>query len=748
MRDFSSPFVAPTTCVFAGCWLYFQVPFLPVGLLILLLGLGLALGRPFALCLAMFALGGLLPVARGVGAPTVPELQADAPAEVQGTLSGHWRQGRDSQSNWLRGEVTRQRGRVFPGSFDLWVSAPLELPLPESGAKVRLRGVLTRSKGYWNRTTTPPGPWRLWLKSSQLVQVEQEPGWLDQVSGRLRGRVEEAFAGVGLRSDGTAMARALVLGDSSQLPDRWKRGLRRVGLFHVLSVSGLHLALVGGFVTWMLFPLPRAPRLLLAAAAMALYLLVVGPLPALLRSALMAWLCLLAWWLKRPPVIANTWGVALTALLIGDPRLANDLGFQLTISATAGLIFLAPRLAEGWTRLPRLARTALSGTVAAQLATLPWTLPRFHLLTPSAPVANLLGVPWCGLVLVVDFAWVGLALVAPQLAGRMLWLLDGVVAPIEWCSSLPHWAAWPLPILGPPWLGLVLAAALAALLLRPRGAWLAGAVLVLVGLTWRPNSRVESEVVLLDVGQGDAILVRDGRQATLVDGGGWSEGDFGGRVLLPALLKEGVRRLDRMVMTHGDVDHCRGLVDLLDLIAVREVWLAPKAESDSCAAELVAAAGTRRRVAQEGSVLQVGRLRASVLHPGAESLHRGNEASVVLRIEGAQATVLLTGDIEAEAEAGLVRRYGERLGADLLKVGHHGSRTSSSSAFLAAVSPRWAVISAGRGNRYQHPSAEVVRRLERSGRLVLRTDRDGAVRLQLGSRRRVALSVTGPPYGE
>lgn len=744
MRHDVSPFTVPAACALAGCW--FSLELLPpaVGLLLALMALGLALGRSLGRCVGFLAFGALLPVAHGIAGRSAAELLSGAPAEVVGKVAGHWRQGEETQSTLLDVRRIRQRDRVLVRPIKLWVSVPITASPPPLGTELRLRGTLSRSTGYWNRGATPPGPWRMWVKSEKLLEVEAEAGAVARASGWLRHRVEGAFAVAGDGTPGSALARALVLGDASRLPERWKRGLRRWGLSHVLSVSGLHLALLAAAVCLLAFPLPRRGRLLLASLAMALYLLVVGPLAPLLRSAVMAWLGLAAWLLERPPVVSNSWGVALLGLLVTDPSLAVDLSFQLTISATAGLIFLAPSLASAWTMLPRLARGSLAGTAAAQLATLPWCLPKFHQLTPLAPLANCVGVPWCCLVLVVDLAWVVLGLISPPLARACLPGLDALTRPLDWLSDLPAVWAWPVPIGGPGWLGWVIAAVAMLLLLRPRPGRLgAGALLLLVAGLW-PNQWSEPELVALDVGQGDAVLLRQGRQAWLVDGGGWSRGEFAGTVLLPALLGEGVRRLEGVVMTHADADHCRGLVDLLDLLPVREIWAAPTAGLEPCGRDLLAAAGNRSRVAREGTVIAWGRLRLRVLHPGHEGPGAGNNGSVVLRVEGLGRTVLLTGDIESEAEGRLLDRYRDRLEADLLKVAHHGSRSSSSQRFLAAVSPRWAVISVGRQNRYHHPAPEVVRRLEDSGAVVLRTDRDGAVRFALAGEPPGAASVHGP----
>jgi competence protein ComEC len=258
---------------------------------------------------------------------------------------------------------------------------------------------------------------------------------------------------------------------------------------------------------------------------------------------------------------------------------------------------------------------------------------------------------------------------------------------------------------------------------------------------------------MLDVGQGDAVLLRDGSSAVLVDGGGWPGGDFGGRVLVPALVGEGVSRLAAAVLTHADTDHCAGLVDAASYLPIDEVWMAAGEETSGCGAVLAATPGARLRLLRAGDRAAVGLWRFRVLHPAATGAAgppraTSNARSLVLVATAGSRRCLLTGDVEAPTErrltAALVEACGpeeepeqpasgDRItvqpGCQVLKIAHHGSKTSTTRPFLAAAAPRLALVSAGRGNPYGHPAPEVVDRLHRAGIRVLRTDLDGAIRL-------------------
>jgi competence protein ComEC len=742
----------PAAAFAAGTLFSFQVPYLPVGLLAALALAGLALRRRTGAVLAFLALGLLAATVR-LGLPGDPAgaLSRDRPVEAVLKVAGHWAPDEEGWSAPAR--VVRLRQGDLLASPALEVSLRLpdpEEPPPAFGTTLRVKGYLSRSEGFANRVPSPPGPWRLRVKSRLLLEIESPPGPLERLSGAIRSRVEQAYRAAGPDSPGKGLARALVLGDISGLPLAWKRGLRITGVYHLMSVSGVHVALVAGLV-WLLGGwLPRPLRLLLMLASIVLYLLLVGPLPALMRSAVMGGLAVLALLAERPPAAANALGWAVILLLLDQPDVALSPAFQLTVAATAGLLVLAPPLARRWQGrwFPLRVAEPVAASVGAQLATLPWSLPRFHMLSPLAPLLNLPAVPWTGLALIVSLVWTTVALVSPALAGALLPVLDALAAPFSWPSRTPPGIWLPVPLAISPFWAWTLAAGLTALLLLPvrRSFVLLGlAGLGVCALAWPSPGKADPELAMLDVGQGDAILLRDGDRAVLVDGGGWRGGDIGGRALLPALLGEGVRSLDALVMTHPDGDHCSGLVDIAAYLPVREVWMAPGWDPESCAGRLLKLPGVKPRFLSRGQKASLGRWRLTALHPEADDVHPVNERSLVLLAEVRGRRVLLTGDIESWAEHDLADCCAPALRADLLKVAHHGSRTSSTETFLEAVEPRLALISVGINNLYHHPSPEVVERLEQHHARVLRTDRTGEVAVWFGKSGRMRIETPGAP---
>src|SRR4051794_38850571 len=473
----TAPMLLPAASFAAGSRLAFELPFLPVPLLAALALLAFALRRPATTCLAFLSLGLLVATVRlDLPADPAAGLIRESPVEAVVQVAGHWATtaAGDGWSAPARVLRLRQGDRIATPHLDVIVHLPdAEEAPPAFGSTLRIRGYLSRSPGFANRIPVPPGPWRLQVKSRQLLTLEPPPGWIARLSDALRRRVEEAYRAAGPdsggKAQGKALARALVLGDAGELPLDWKRGLRVTGIYHLLSVSGVHVALVAGAVWLLGGSLPQRLRLVLMLGISALYLLLVGPLPALVRSAIMAWLAVLALLAERPPAAANALGWAVILLLVDRPEESLSLAFQLTVVASAGLLVIAPLLAARWRhrRLPGWLTASLAASVAAELVTLPWTLPHFDLFSPLAPLLNLPAVPWTGLALAVSLLWTLVALVSAPLAAWLLPALDRIAVPFSWPSRSTPGAWGTLPMAIPFWAASLLALCLGLALLLP-----------------------------------------------------------------------------------------------------------------------------------------------------------------------------------------------------------------------------------------------------------------------------------------
>jgi len=551
---------------------------------------------------------------------------------------------------------------------------------------------------------------------------DPEPAWTVRLRRRAVALMHEALPPVS-----AALLAGLLLGERTDLPPDVDAAFRRAGVYHVLAVSGFNVALVASTV-WALLSLARMPRRVAALGALGVVIAfsaVVGPQPSVLRATLMASLVLLALLLERDASVLN--GLALAALVILAARPADLLepGFQLSFAATTGIV-LAP--------LPR-GRLAIAVVVsaAAQLAVLPVGLAHFNQISTIGVLANLGVVPLAGVATVLGLVAIAVSVASAALAGWLLaavWpvllALRGVVAA---AASVPG-AVVHAPAPDPVAIGCYVAAlALGLAAWRQRGthrgrarrigavaAALAGAsVLSTLWPALRPSDG-RLRVSVLDVGQGDAIVIEgpDGR-TVLVDAGagGPYRLDAGERVVAPFLWNRGILRLTAAVVTHADADHAGGMAAIRDRFTVRQSW-------DG---------------APGAGALSLG---GAVLTPLGAAAGGRNDAGRVLRVDFGLVSFLLAADVEGAGEQALLAS-GVPLGATVLKVAHHGSRTSSGPALLAAVHPTVAVISVGVRNVYGHPDPAVLARLAAAAD-IYRTDRDGAVLLDTDGR---VLSVTG-----
>ncbi len=732
------PLLVPGGAVILGAELALRSPGGSPLLAVGLLAAGLALGARAGLAVCALGLGLLCVWARpGTG---LGRLDGERPVAVEAHRLTPW--ARDAHG-W--NALVRLRRIARAGQVEV-VRTKLRLSLggadrPPAGRRFRAQGYLGSTPVLGNGGAARSGTPRLRVKSRRLIRFS---GPVDPGRERLHATGLE-LAG---RSDGAALARALVLGDANSLRPRLVRALRRAGLGHLLALSGLHVGILAGVGLWLgrlwLGRLSSGPwQWLPAAAGSVLLLAVVGPRPAILRASLMALFTWAALARGSRPLSWNALAVALAAMVASEPELLRELGFLLTAAATAGILWqagTAPAGAAPWRRAVRV-------SLAAQIFTLPWALPAFGLLAPVAWVHNLWAVPWTAVALIVSLCWLCLAAASAAAARSSLVLVEAVAAPFGWLSRLAGGPWWSLPVAVGRLEAVVLALLGALALRRPRLAALPLAALAAVAVGGEIGRGPGGpELALLDVGQGEAILIRDRGRAVLVDGGGWARGDIGGRVLVPALARLGVRRLQAIVLTHPDLDHCGGLAGLADYLPVAELWTPAGWPPEGCALDLLSLPGVAWRPLWTGWQGGVGEWRLRALSPRPGERGTGNDRSLVLRAEARGFTALLTGDIEARAEHALVAGTApELLRADLLKVPHHGSRTSTGGALLEAVGPRLAWISAGAGNRYGHPHPRVLERLAARGVRVLRTDRDGLVHLRVGPAGPLHLSLPGAP---
>ncbi|MNN00563.1 ComEC family competence protein [compost metagenome] len=424
---------------------------------------------------------------------------------------------------------------------------------------------------------------------------------------------------------------------------------------------------------------------------------------------------------RRPIDVLGSLGLAALAVLLVDPLSVLSAGFWLSFAGVAWLAWCLPERAH-WLR------GFLSAQRVATLGLLPLSAMLFGQASAIGPLANLVAIPWWSLV-VVPLAVLGTALEAIWSgSGAFVWRASA------WCFDLSwplfeflagsRFSLWWLP--EPAWFALPMALLGALWMLLPSGVPAKSLALLLwlpLLMPWRElPAEGEFELVMMDVGQGLAVLVRTQHHTLLYDAGPAVRDGFdaGERVVVPSLRALGVKRLDRLVISHGDHDHAGGVPAVQATLPVTGLH-APPGLVWQGATDCVA-----------GHAWEWDGVRFEFLHPVADFPYLRNESSCVLKVGSRYGSALLTGDVGEVIERGLVKRARSALKADVVLLPHHGSGNSSSPGFVEATGARLALVSAGHGNRFAHPRREVVARWQRAGAEVLGTAGSGAVRVWLG----------------
>jgi len=581
------------------------------------------------------------------------------------------------------------------------------LGLPPPGTRVA--GLVTPKLGAGRRPL-------LVASSPRLLQVERPAGGLHAFRQRLVDRLVEA-AGTNVGRIRTAeLATALALGRKDLLPasrrDRW----RESGLAHVLAVSGLHVGLVGG-ILWLaavgVGTGPRTSRFLVLLALPA-YALLAGASPSALRAALMGAAYLGARLIGRPILPMAAVLLAALALLLSAPDLVTDPGFQLTVVITMALVRWVAPLAR-WLRGPRWLAGSAAVPIVAQLAAAPLVALHFRSLVPGALLANLAAPPLLAPTLVLSLSATFLAPLSAGAAGLALRLLSACEDGLMLCGAPARAAAAASPVA--PAAVVVALAAAGSLALWPgrrarigAAAWGATIALLAVVQVLRPDPPV-SRVTLLPVGDGLSVVTGTRAGAVLVDGGSYRH------EAAELLADAGIHRLSTLIASHADSDHIGGLPDVLRRLQVETLVAPAWMVRDPTGAELLRAArlgGTRVIPVARGMALDLAGTRMEVLWPPARGAPREeNERSLVARLIQPEGTVLLTSDIGRMTERLLEPQQGLR--CQVLLVAHHGSRHSSSPAFLDAAQPEVALVPAGPRNLNHHPHPETLARLRDRG---------------------------------
>lgn len=656
-------------------------------------------------------------------------------------LEARWPTARHGELHWVTGHIDslpevsdgslRFQFQTASQSQTVRVSWYEPEAMPQAGECWRLQLKMRAPRGLSNPGGFDYEAWlfREGIDATAYIREAQrcspDEVWsLDAWRQRLSDTIRSAMDG----STAAGLMLALAVGDRNLIQDEQWAVFRHTGTSHLVAISGLHIGIVAGFVffllRWLWGQWPAASRLLAAQRAAAVgagaaafvYACMAGLALPTQRALIMLLVLLGALWWGRQTAPSRLLALALLAVLLFDPAAVLAPGFWLSFGAVAWIIYIfAGRLGRPG-RLGEWAWLQLSLALALAPLTLFW----FSETSLVAPLANLvmvplffLLVPWvlCSVLLL----WV--PVLGPGMLALAGYVLTGAFAGLAWLDGFA-WAYWARP--EPGFLAALCACLGVALLLAPRGLparWLG--LVFLLPILWvksDPPSPGGFELTALDVGQGLAVVVRTANHTLLYDAGPAYRGGFnaGEQIVAPYLRHLGVGQLDALMLSHGDFDHAGGVEALrAEFHPQREIGTE---QGEPCRA---------------GVRWQWDEVQFRALHPPIGQGLTGNNASCVLQIKTGDYAALLPGDIERKAETLLVESIGEALDAEVLLVPHHGSATSSSTAFIEAVSPQLAIVPAGWRNRWDFPRPTVTGRYTRRDIPVITTGQAGAVILRV-----------------
>lgn len=573
-----------------------------------------------------------------------------------------------------------------------------------------------------------------------------------KIRNNLSGRIDYYFSTwKGQLTQEGAFIKSITLGERGKLSSDFRSELLKAGTFHILAISGLHIVIISYFLYYFLSFLRISERLscIIIIIFVIFYALFTGARIPVLRAMIMTTIYLLGRLLSQESNMLNSLCLACLVILIYKPDQLFDAGFQLSFASTLFIILLAPKLISLLRPWPLKLGEIFAITLAAQIGLIPILIYHFHRISLIAPISNLMTFPLIWLAIILGFFFIISSFSLPEIAEVIAitsqYLIKAFYYLLKYLNNIPY-SHQRIPT---PFLWLIVFYYFSLILFIVYGykkkfgkislaAWLI-TLLLLIIFPFPPHVMPYLTVTFLDVGRGDSILIEfPGREKMLVDGGGSARNIsyIGENVVSPYLWHKRIKQLDIVALSHAHVDHLGGLLAIIDNFNINEIWQGNPPRNNWLYEQFI----RKTRVHKiktvslfKGYCTTIHGVKIEVLNPSkkrpvpAEEI---NNDSLVFMLTYGRHKILLTADIEAEAEKELVKQYGSQLQCFVLKASHHASATSNTDEFLAAANPKIFIISGWLPYRQKYQQVELIRNIHQQGFIILRTIEHGQITLK------------------
>ncbi len=545
---------------------------------------------------------------------------------------------------------------------------------------------------------------------------------------------------------------AILLGDKDKLSEDIQESFKTSNLSHMLAVSGAHVSYIILGLTYVLQNsiIGKKNGKIVCIIFLLAFMAITNFTPSVTRACIMAILTLFSSIIYRKSDVYTNISVVALITLIFNPYSLLDLGFQLSYGGTIGIIIFIKRIQEkkSNSKVINYIKQMALVSIYANIIIIPIMMYHFNTVSFTFIISNIMASPILGIIVITGFLFIIASITVKPLTRLIAIFIKPILSILikisQICSKLPFSN---ILVVTPYMFNVISYYAIILYCIKSKKNNKCKIIICLLIVLILINFIIyifpqKLRIFFIDVGQGDStLIITPDKKTVLIDGGGSDSFDVGEKVLLPYLLDRRILKIDYVLISHFDTDHATGVAQILGKIDVSSIILTRQLEENDIYRHILSIAKEKKIkliYVKEGDVLKIGGIKISIIHPENKLMINNpmNNNSIVCKVEYNSFSMLLTGDIEMEAEE-LILRKNINLKADVLKVAHHGSKTSTTGEFLKAINPKVALIGVGKNNNFGHPSNEVIQRLKENGTRIYRTDENGEISITVNKKGRI-----------